>query len=202
MEKGIVKKEQLQDLTKSQLAKIDGNHLLKALGTNTAYNKHVPSTVKEAQEGVAISVINRHNPALLELSIGVLLEDLARSFNAQWSDRIMLSIVDRITNKYWYFKIEEIAFVFSNAIDGIYGKVYGQIQISTVMEWLHEYDVNERLYYHESRNNIHKESAGRYFEEKEHKDYVDIRNQTKEMEKKYIASRDAKMKVFKDNQNN
>jgi len=172
---------------------------LKALGTNTAYNKHVPSTIKDAQEGVSLSVIRKHNPVLLDLSIGVLLEDLARSFNAQWSERMMLSIVDRITNKYWYLKIDEIAFVFSNAIDGIYGKVYGQIQISTVMEWLHEYDVNDRLSYHESRNAIHKESSGRYFEEKEHKDYIDIRNQTKEMEKKYIASRDAKMKVFKDN---
>lgn len=155
----------------------------------------VPATVEACQNGIQISVIKLSEPDLLEVCITKLISDVCLACGTEWPGHVQVSALDRILEKYWFLNLEEIAYVFRKASDGEYGKVFGQLKVSDLLGWLHDYDIGERMDWVRANNNRFRESEGDAFRELERKEALDLRKKSKEMEKKFRAAKEAKQKV-------
>lgn len=156
------------------------------------YQRQVPNTVEKAQNGLQLSVIKRHNSALVSLAIVKLLTDACQMFGIEWNGEIMVKTADMITEKYWHLNIEEVAMVLTNGSLGKYGKVYGNFKPMDVMEWIGQYDDNERLSYHVTRNTAQNESHEKYFREVEMKEAKKANALVKQNIERLQAQKEAK----------
>lgn len=98
-------------------------------------------------QGTQISFLKRNNEAFVKTSIHLLVEDVLNHYAT--SDKVVMTgiiprIVQSILAKYWWMKMEEIAYVFNKGKNGEYGRSNKNISQDVIMDWLHQYDVNER----------------------------------------------------------
>lgn len=83
-----------------------------------------------------------------EVSLDLLIKNLLIRFeklNNKFEDFEIPTIMDLIFKSYWYLSLEEIAYVFKKGISGDYKMPYNKLDVSTVMDWIHQYDSKERL---------------------------------------------------------
>ena len=79
--------------------------------------------------------------------------DLSEFFNVQnnFSERQVVSTVNIIREKYYYFKPDDFKLCFKEAMKGTYGKVYNRLDGSLIMEWLESYET-ERVSFFEGKS--------------------------------------------------
>lgn len=101
--------------------------------------------LSEAVNGISISKIRKDAPEDAAIAIQRLVANLARSFNLSntINNAQLLEMSLLIMEKYYYLKIEELAYVFKNAKLGQYGKVYNRLDIQIICEWIETYLVSE-----------------------------------------------------------
>jgi hypothetical protein len=63
-------------------------------------------------------------------------------------------LAQMIVRKYWYLKIEEIVFVFREAISGKYGKVYGNLALMQILEWFAIHESEKVEYFERSHSEV------------------------------------------------
>lgn len=169
---------------------------MNCLKNGTEYNEHIPLKLEDAQKGIQISVIKRHNPALLELSILSMLKDVTIFYDVTWQPEAELKVIDSIISIYWHLKIEELAYIFRNGIDGVYGQVYGKLSPATVLQWISGYDA-ERDAFYVDRNSSYKEGYDKQFRETEIKTAKRINELRKKALEQQQAYKDAKNVIEK-----
>lgn len=157
------------------------------------YSSHIPLKLKDAQRGVRLSVIKRHNQALLELSVLTLLKDLKEAYDVTWSPDAELKVIDSIISIYWHLTIDEIAHVFRNGIDGVY-KVYGKLLPTTVMQWIEAYDT-ERTDFYVGNAQAQNDGYEKQFRETEKKDAQRINELRKKAIEQQKAYKEAKQVI-------
>lgn len=98
------------------------------------------------QQPSQISGIRKDDPDLVEDLITVMISMLADSFNvkANFSDEMIYECALLIVEEYWFLRPEEIMLAFKNAKKGKYGPVYNKLDVMTIMDWLHQYNTQER----------------------------------------------------------
>ena len=163
------------------------------------YLDYIPRTIEEAKSGLQVSTLKVHNAALAELSITKLVNDTSLMCGSEWPGAIIVSTIDRIISQYWVLKIEELAYIFQSGAQGFYGKIYGSFKPSDLLDWIRQYDTGERVEYFQRLNGTYKEPYEKYFQELEEKEAQDLRQETKQMTKKFEAAAKAKRKI--DNEN-
>ncbi len=101
-----------------------------------------------------MALIKKANEAVYETSIDFLLVDLIAKVKVEkkFTEDEIPFLIDAIYKSYWYFTLDEIAYVFRKGITGDFKKPYNKLDIETVLDWLHEYDSKERLYLLEKRD--------------------------------------------------
>lgn len=97
-------------------------------------------------QGSQISLLKRNNEAFVKTSIHLLVEDVLNHYTA--SEKVPAGFIPRLVQtilaKYWWMKVEEIAYVFNKGKNGEYGRSNKNISQDFIMDWLHQYDINER----------------------------------------------------------
>lgn len=76
----------------------------------------------------------------------MMIEDVFMHHNAleKVSVEVLKRIVNAILGKYWWMKIEEIAYVFNQGKNGAYGRSNKNLSPDEILNWIHTYDTNER----------------------------------------------------------
>lgn len=169
------------------IKQVEDNRLLKSLKQGTAYLELIPKSVAKAQEGVQLSVIKRHEKAVLELCLLKLISDVSSMHGQDWKGEVMVRLIDQIVTDYWFMKFEEIAMVINRP-----HKVYGALKPMDLINWLNEYD-DERTAYFEGESTKYKESYEKQLDEMHRKDIIkdreDLNNEIKKAEFRQIAKR-------------
>lgn len=143
----------------------------------------------QAIAGDQISKLKKFEPLRTKVAIGRLVTDLMMAFNADMSEQQISMLVNQILQEFWYFKIEELAFIFQQAITGK-RKIYGKLNVAEIMNWLHDYDVNERQNYISSINGTNDKTD--YFREVEQKEKIQMGNERKKQVMRLSAIEEAK----------
>ena len=111
-------------------------------------------TCEKAIDSVSMALIKKANPIVYRASIDILLcgmVDMVKVAN-KFTEGEIPFLIDAIYSKYWYFTLDEVAYVFKKGITGDFKKPYNKLDIETVLDWFHEYDSKERLYLLEKRD--------------------------------------------------
>ena len=118
-------------------------------------------TCEKALDSMSMALIRKANIDIYETSIDYLLVSLMAmvKVDKKFSESEIPFLIDAIYKSYWYFTLEEIAYVFKKGITGDFKKPYNKLDIETVLDWLHEYDSKERLYLLEKRDHNKKMEA-------------------------------------------
>jgi len=119
----------------------------------------VPKKVEDAVKGASVSLLLKNDPKAFKLALSLLIEKTLMDFGQEFNEHQLYSAVEKICIKYWFLKIDELAFVLNKATLGEYGQVYGKVTVVTIMSWLHKYDVEERITYIRTKNSTYKETA-------------------------------------------
>jgi hypothetical protein len=171
---------------------LTSKELLRSLVKDSNYNSLIPSTVDKCQSGTPISIVRKENKKILELAFLKLLSDLCGVYNVSWNDRILVKIIDKIMDKYYFMRIEEISMVITEGMDGIRTPGGKNLQPAHVLEWLHDYDVEDRNNYYISKNMAHKETFDKQFILMEKKERDENINMLKDQIKKQEVYQTAK----------
>jgi hypothetical protein len=153
----------------------------------------VPATVSQAVNGVSVSRIKKEDPKGLKIVLGKLISELMVVYGIDFGKPQIDIVINQIITKYWYLKLEEIAYIFQKAISGQI-KVYGALKVADILGWINDYDVNDRQLHVETEGSVHKESTD-YFREQEHKESVEFQNKRKKLVQQFSAAADAKKEV-------
>lgn len=110
---------------------------------------------------MSMALIKKSNPIVYRSSVDVLLCQLIDKIKVEkkFTESEVPFLIDAIYKSYWYFTLEEIAYVFKKGITGDFKKLYNKLDIETVLDWLHEYDSKERLNLLEKRDHNKKMEA-------------------------------------------
>jgi hypothetical protein len=103
-----------------------------------------PKTALEAIQSPGFSIVNLKKEAgedVLDGALELLVADLIESFNIGKTMNGMQAkfTAQAIKDDYYYLKLEEIKFVFSQAKKGKYGVMYDRIDCAVICEWLEKY---------------------------------------------------------------
>lgn len=118
------------------------------------------------EQGSSIAKLRKSNPAeLLTMLTKAIINtyqivQVKRKFPESFCDRI----AERIMDKYWYLKMEEIHVILENGMFGEYGTFYESFGPNTIFEWIESYEKSEEVQsYINKKNTQHKseESSGR-----------------------------------------
>jgi len=115
-------------------------------------------TIEKAQESDQISLIvkekgNKFATGILTKLISELCRYIPNEFNE--NDKVLFA--ENIHREFWDLKIDDIVLCFKQAINGHYGKVYGNLSYIQISEWLHDY-WTEKLKYGEGKDAQFKET--------------------------------------------
>lgn len=117
-------------------------------GRSEIFSKTVESlSVKDIiSKGSQISLLKAADSPFVELVLRLLVQDIITHYNAseRVSEDYSKRIVNNLIEKFWWIRVEEIAYVFNRAKNGAYGKVYGVPSEHTFFEWFREYELNDR----------------------------------------------------------
>ena len=118
-------------------------------------------TCEKAIDSVSMALIKKTNPVVYSASIDILLCGMVDKIKVanKFSEGEIPFLIDAIYKSYWYFTLDEIAYVFKKGITGDFKKPYNKLDIETVLDWLHEYDSKERLNLLEKRDHNKKMEA-------------------------------------------
>jgi len=154
------------------------------------HSRFIPATIAEAFNGDQISMLERVEPKKVDDMILILLNEVFMAHSMEATTHVLLMMVGKIKEKYWFMKLEEIAFVFQNGIMGFY-KVYGKLTPAVILEWIHEYDINDRDQFCETEALKYKEPYEKQYQEIEKKEAQDFetayQNQVKYLKAKKKA---------------
>jgi len=97
--------------------------------------------------GEQLSVLGKQDKKVLLKALSVLITQLRQSLNVGKNlDTLQVyECASLLMEKYWYFRLEELVYVFKQVKLGKYGKVYDRLDVQVISEWLHLYDTSERL---------------------------------------------------------
>jgi len=118
-------------------------------------------TCEKAIDSVSMALIKKTNPVVYRASIDILLCGMVDKIKVanKFTESEIPFLIDAIYKSYWYFTLDEIAYVFKKGITGDFKKPYNKLDIETVLDWLHEYDSKERLNLLEKRDHNKKQEA-------------------------------------------
>ncbi|KAA6438827.1 hypothetical protein FEM33_15520 [Dyadobacter flavalbus] len=105
-----------------------------------------------------VSFLKNNDPQKLEMVIAMMVEIMAEQFNVKetFSDLQILDCTLSIIERFWYLRPEEVMFAFKQAKLGKYGPVYNKLDTSTILNWLHRYDTEERMHQIEQNRSAYK----------------------------------------------
>jgi presenilin-like A22 family membrane protease len=86
--------------------------------------------------------------------ISKLITELSIFVNVAFDGKGIKMLAQMIVRKYWYLKIEEIVFIFREAIAGKYGKVYGNLALMQILEWFAIHDNEKTEHFEQSHNEV------------------------------------------------
>ncbi|WP_460983707.1 hypothetical protein [Spirosoma fluminis] len=103
----------------------------------------LPAVLKHGQQ---LSLLRKTDEPTLLKALIVLIGLTNDALNVNRMSPVqMLDAARHILKTYWYFKPEEIAYVFDQGRSGKYGKSYNRLDLEVLTNWLHAYDTDERL---------------------------------------------------------
>ena len=114
-------------------------------------------------------------------------------FNAKFIDQQIEMLINKIVDKYWYLRMEEIQYVFSMAEQGIYGPAYMGLKIVDILSWLHTYDTGDRQEHIDMSNGSN--DKGSIFKQIEAKDKLKYQGEEKKQVMRFSAIDSARRKV-------
>jgi hypothetical protein len=117
-----------------------------ALLSLSAFESKLTVAKVTALENTPLSVIRKENEGTFLKAISLMLirvTELINVTNSLTPAQIAM-LTTSIGDKYYYLRLEELAYVFSGACNGRYGKSYNRLDAEIVMAWIENYDVNER----------------------------------------------------------
>jgi len=101
-------------------------------------------TIETANQSMQVSRIKKeHGIEAIEAMLSCLITETlmyVKHDPSHWSATTILSCVDMLMSSFWMFKIKEFTLAFKKGINGEYGKVYGNIAYTDLVEWLNCYD--------------------------------------------------------------
>jgi hypothetical protein len=145
-------------------------------------------------KGDQVSLLKKENETLLDLCVMRLLKDVCMLCDANWNDTVIEMCISNLKERYWHYKIDEIALILHKGAMAGYGKIYGQLKISDILNWFTEYD-KEKAIFCELEATRHKEINDNYFREIEKKEQAEQRKLEKTLVRKFEAAKVAKRKV-------
>lgn len=97
-------------------------------------------------KGSQISFLKANSEAFVKSAIHLLVEDVLKHYESlgKVSDGFTPRLVQVVLGKYWWMKLEEIAYVFNKGKNGEYGRSNKNISSDTILDWLKQYELNER----------------------------------------------------------
>lgn len=174
--------------------------LLTSLYTGGDYEDYVPTSVRDALQGVSLAACKNGNKDVYALCMIKLIKDLFDHFNSAISENGIVRLVKKVTKRYYFLKIDEIALLFDKAKDGDFsikkqlegwyfdGNVYGRLDPTTVLKWVRYYDCclrNEMF--------VKDTTDDRYFDRLDYdtkrRDDENVKRELKFLETKYKAKK-------------
>lgn len=111
--------------------------------------------------GEQLSVLGKQDKKVLLKALSALITQLRQSLNVGKNlDTLQVyECASLLMEKYWYFRLEEFVYVFKQVKLGKYGKVYDRLDVQVISEWLHLYDISERLAELERQRQLEQKTA-------------------------------------------
>lgn len=97
-------------------------------------------------KGSQISFLKANSEAFVKTAIHLLIVDVLNHYESygKVSEGFTTRLVQVVLAKYWWMKLEEIAYVFHKGKNGEYGRSNKNISSDTILDWLNQYDIEER----------------------------------------------------------
>ena len=151
----------------------------------------MPGSVREAVQGEQVSAYNQECPEVLNIVLLKLFKDNIPTHIV--NEPMLIATVQQIKNKYWYFRLQEIAMVLQKGSMGFYGNI--PQGANPVLYWFSQYDTGERLDYFESENTKHKEPYEKQQQENERKEVKKMTDLAKQAYQRIRSNEQAKRKL-------
>lgn len=115
-------------------------------------------TIEKAMESDQLSLIRKNKgDKFVTALILKIIEDCCRYVPNEFSKNDMALFAENIHREFWGLNIDDIVLCFRQAINGHYGKVYGNLSYIQIAEWLNDY-WTEKLKYYEGKDAQFKET--------------------------------------------
>jgi len=115
--------------------------------TKTLPTVKKPNGLEIALKSDQMSKVRRESPAIAEGYIALLLGEVNTLLKAELTTEDIAGYAEIICNEHWGMRIQEFSIVFSNGVNGRYGKIYGAPNYGIISEWFmeHEKDRNKHF---------------------------------------------------------
>jgi hypothetical protein len=97
-------------------------------------------------KGIQISTLRKSDPVGANVAISKLISLTNARINCvrPMNDLQIGMAAASIVAKYWYLRIEELAYIMREGIGGRWGKLYDRFDEAVIMEWIQTYELGER----------------------------------------------------------
>lgn len=97
-------------------------------------------------DNLQLSVLRKQDVALYRKAIALALLRLTEGLNVTntLTDNQISKLTTTIGQTYYYLRFEELLYIFEKGASGGYGKDFNRLDGSVIMQWIEQYDVEER----------------------------------------------------------
>lgn len=108
-------------------------------------SKQLPALKKEYGEEVVLAVLTK------------MLSEFSRFTKiADGSAETLMAYSKMILTHFWTLRIDDVALILRNGLNGVYGTIYGSVDYTELTRWISEYD-DRKMQFYEDKHSKHKE---------------------------------------------
>jgi len=97
-----------------------------------------------ALDSPQVALLAKRSAVSLSVRISAILIDMMSLATCSWTSDGIPAVVQMIVDNYWYFRYDELLYAIKKGLSGSYGKIYGQVNYTTMADWFNQYWDGER----------------------------------------------------------